>query len=224
MRSSPLHALAAASGTIRTRPVVTVAILAADPLRRRTLEGLLRDDPAVAVAELTQPPNQGHVRVLLADAPTQPELSDWRSRYEGAAIVALLEHGDPAEAMAALEAGADAVLARTPTAEEIAAALKAVAQGLAVLPRPLVALLREGTVLADVLPARAEADTVPLTPRELDVLAAMADGASNKAIARRLGMSFHTAKFHVAAILAKLDADTRTEAVAKAAQRGLVML
>src|ERR1700730_10430093 len=42
---------------------------------------------------------------------------------------------------------------------------------------------------------------------------AMADGASNKAIARRLGISFHTAKFHVAAILAKLNADSRTEAV-----------
>ena len=63
-----------------------------------------------------------------------------------------------------------------------------------------------------------------LTPRELQVLAAMADGASNKAIARRLGISFHTAKFHVAAILTKLDADSRTEAVAKAAQSGLVML
>jgi DNA-binding NarL/FixJ family response regulator len=67
-------------------------------------------------------------------------------------------------------------------------------------------------------------ETARLTPRELEVLAAMADGASNKAIARRLGISFHTAKFHVAAILAKLDADSRTEAVAKAAQSGLVML
>jgi len=52
----------------------------------------------------------------------------------------------------------------------------------------------------------------------------MADGASNKAIARRLGISFHTVKFHVAAILVKLDADSRTEAVAKAAHLGLVML
>ena len=50
----------------------------------------------------------------------------------------------------------------------------------------------------------------PLTPREIEVLAAMADGASNKVIARRLGISFHTAKFHVASILAKLDADSRT--------------
>ena len=52
----------------------------------------------------------------------------------------------------------------------------------------------------------------------------MADGASNKVIARRLGISFHTAKFHVASILTKLDADTRTEALARAARMGLVML
>ncbi len=63
-----------------------------------------------------------------------------------------------------------------------------------------------------------------LTPRELEVLTAMADGAANKAIARRWGISFHTVKFHVAAVLGKLDADTRAEAVMKAAQLGIVML
>jgi DNA-binding NarL/FixJ family response regulator len=63
-----------------------------------------------------------------------------------------------------------------------------------------------------------------LTARELDVLGALADGLSNKAIARRLGISFHTVKFHVAGILAKLDAESRTEAVTKGAQLGLVML
>ncbi len=74
-------------------------------------------------------------------------------------------------------------------------------------------------------PPDIERGTIPsLTPRELEVLAAMADGASNKTIARRLGISFHTAKFHVAAILTKLDADTRTEAVTMAAHLGLVML
>ena len=70
----------------------------------------------------------------------------------------------------------------------------------------------------------APSDGAALTPRELEVLAALADGAPNKMIARRLGISFHTVKFHVASILDKLDADSRTEAVAEAARRGLVML
>src|SRR5262245_12016122 len=87
----------------------------------------------------------------------------------------------------------------------------------------LVTLLPEAPFADDLLKADGSGHA-RLTRRELEVLAAMADGASNKAIARRLGISFHTVKFHVAAILAKLDADSRTEAVAKAAQLGLVML
>ena len=63
-----------------------------------------------------------------------------------------------------------------------------------------------------------------LTPRERDVLALMAEGASNKAIARQLGISVHTAKFHVGSILDKLDATGRTDAVAHAARRGVINL
>jgi DNA-binding CsgD family transcriptional regulator len=63
-----------------------------------------------------------------------------------------------------------------------------------------------------------------LTPRELDVLALMAEGASNKTIAKRLGISVHTAKFHVGSILDKLDATGRTDAVAHAARRGVINL
>ena len=86
---------------------------------------------------------------------------------------------------------------------------------------------RGALVLSD--EPQAEDPTAPagnqgLTPRELEVLAAMADGASNKVIARRLGISFHTVKFHVAAILEKLDAESRTEAVLAAARLGLIML
>jgi len=94
--------------------------------------------------------------------------------------------------------------------------------GVAEDPAALLKFLDAGEI--DAVVTDAAPNGAPLTPRELEVLAAMADGASNKAIARRLGISFHTAKFHVAAILAKLDADSRTEAVARAAHLGLVML
>jgi DNA-binding CsgD family transcriptional regulator len=63
-----------------------------------------------------------------------------------------------------------------------------------------------------------------LTPRELDVLALLAEGASNKAVASKLGISVHTAKFHVASLLDKLDATGRTDAVAHAARRGVIHL
>jgi DNA-binding CsgD family transcriptional regulator len=70
----------------------------------------------------------------------------------------------------------------------------------------------------------AETNSIELTPRELDVLALLAEGASNKDIARRLGISVHTAKFHVGSLLEKLDATGRTDAVAHAARRGVIHL
>lgn len=70
----------------------------------------------------------------------------------------------------------------------------------------------------DVLPAE------ELTPRELQVLQLVAEGLPNKAIAQRLHISEHTVKFHVAAILSKLDAHTRTEAVTRAVRQGLIIL
>jgi len=66
--------------------------------------------------------------------------------------------------------------------------------------------------------------SLELTPRELEVLALLAEGASNKAIARRLGISVHTAKFHVGSLLDKLDATGRTDAVAHAARLGVIHL
>ena len=65
---------------------------------------------------------------------------------------------------------------------------------------------------------------IELTTRELDVLALMAEGASNKMIARQLGISVHTVKFHVGSLLDKLDATGRTDAVAHAARRGVINL
>lgn len=63
-----------------------------------------------------------------------------------------------------------------------------------------------------------------LTPREAEVLTLLAEGASNKVIARRLGISVHTAKFHVGSVLDKLDATGRTDAVAHAARLGMLQL
>jgi DNA-binding CsgD family transcriptional regulator len=63
-----------------------------------------------------------------------------------------------------------------------------------------------------------------VTPREREVLALLAEGASNKTIARRLGISVHTAKFHVGSLLDKLDATGRTDAVTHAARLGVIDL
>ena len=77
--------------------------------------------------------------------------------------------------------------------------------------------------LSDGVSAPAD-DDLSLTPRELEVLALLAEGMSNKAIARRLGISVHTAKFHVGALIDKFDAVGRTDAVAHAARRGVIQL
>ena len=78
-------------------------------------------------------------------------------------------------------------------------------------------------VLATAAVPPADGD-VTLTPRELEVLVLLAEGASNKMIARRLGISVHTAKFHVGSLLDKLDAVGRTDAVAHAARLGVIHL
>jgi len=93
---------------------------------------------------------------------------------------------------------------------------------------PGLRLARPGEV-ADValVPARASEqarEDAALTARELEVLALLAEGASNKEIARRLGISVHTAKFHVDQLLDKLDATGRTDAVTHAARRGVIQL
>jgi DNA-binding NarL/FixJ family response regulator len=203
--------------------MVAVAIFSIDPILRRNLEQLPHDDPAFALvgdhpSSVPELLNQYCIDVLLADAPTRELLAEYRGRHDRVALVVLLDGADPEDGVRALKAGARAVLHRSSSPNEIIAAIKVITSGLVVLPPELLAtLLHEAPPADDVLKAQ-------LTRRELEVLAAMADGASNKAIARQLGISFHTAKFHVAAILAKLDADSRTEAVAKAAQSGLVML
>ena len=96
--------------------------------------------------------------------------------------------------------------------EQIDAALRAVAVGLIVRPAPRYFDADDGAPLP------------LLTPREIEILLALRDGLSNKAIARRLGISQHTVKFHVESIFRKLGVTNRVEAVAKGLRRGLVHL
>ena len=137
-----------------------------------------------------------------------------------AAIVLLTNESQPVWTADALRRGARAVLPRDASQSEILAAVAAAANDFAVLdPRDL-----EG-LLAAAAPLQTTNDGASaLTPRELEVLRMMADGAANKIIAWKLGVSEHTAKFHVASILAKLGAASRTEAVTIGIRKGMVLL
>jgi DNA-binding NarL/FixJ family response regulator len=139
-------------------------------------------------------------------------------------FVVIAGESDEEETLDALFAGATAILPPWAESTEVATAIAVAGRSLALLCNILERLLHANSPASEESLRDDGASRVSLTPREHEVLAAMADGASNKLIARRLGISLHTAKFHVAAILAKLDADSRTEAVARAAHLGLVML
>jgi DNA-binding NarL/FixJ family response regulator len=121
-------------------------------------------------------------------------------------------------ALAALRAGAAGVLARQSDAAEIVAAIDAVRTGLLVLD----AGAREAPL--PIATGRAAVLAEPLTDREGQVLTLLARGLSNRRVAERLAISENTVKAHVASILGKLGATTRTEAVTLAIRLGLVML
>lgn len=128
-------------------------------------------------------------------------------------ILALV--GDADGAAEAWSAGASGILQRSAAAETIATAAQGVARRLHVLD-PLVV----GNLLSVRLPALPES----LTDREREVLTLMAEGLPNKIIATRLKISENTVKFHINAILGKLGAQSRTEAVVRAARLGMIAL
>lgn len=118
----------------------------------------------------------------------------------------------------ALAIGARGALPREAGGARLAAALRAAAQGLVTLDESFAgALLRPQRPLPEIL-------VEPLTPREVEALQLLAEGLSNKEIGSRLGISESTAKFHVNAILGKLGAQGRTDAVVRAVRMGLVLL
>jgi two-component system, NarL family, nitrate/nitrite response regulator NarL len=176
-------------------------------------------DSAATPAALTRLRARINADVILAEVPAETDAQAWLAAAAGAVIVAVVDGAAEDAALDALHAGASAVLPSGAAEVELAAAIVAAARGHALLP---CSLLRD--LIAAEPPALGQENAAVLTMRELEVLHALADGASNKIIARRLGISFHTVKFHVASILTKLDAETRTEAVAQAARLGLVML
>ncbi len=124
-----------------------------------------------------------------------------------------------------------AYLLREADGPQIVEAVRSASAGLVVLDRSLSLRLADyaepeetGLVPTPTRPIPGQFPGENLTPREVEVLQLMAEGLPNKIIASRLKISLHTAKFHVAQILGKLDADSRTEAVTIGARRGYVTL
>lgn len=207
-----------------------VLVVSADPLARAGLAGLLAQSDLVTVAGLASDRDDlpaaldayrpdvllwdlgwdagGRVEALASAAETAPP------------VVALLAQGGDAAAVWA--AGVRGLLERDTAADALAAGLLAAASGVAVFSPPP----RDTTAQAPFgRSSGLEAAPVEaLTPREMEVLHALADGLSNKLIARDLAISEHTVKFHVNSILAKLDAQSRTDAVVRATRAGLLHL
>jgi two-component system nitrate/nitrite response regulator NarL len=211
-----------------------VLIVADDPLARAGLAALLADQPGcIVVGQVAEDTD-----LLAALEVHRPDVIAWDlgwdptlatstspttrlerlSDLEGATppVVALLPDGT--HATEARIAGAHGILLRDTDAEHLVAALMAAAQELVVLDPSLVpTMLATGDQAS---PRMVE----ELTPRELEVLQLLAEGLPNKAIAHRLGISQHTVKFHVNAIMGKLGAQSRTEAVVLATRLGLILL
>ncbi len=208
--------------------MIAVALLAGDALTREEVAGLLDGAPDIVmngVAEdetaLFRLIEEARLDVVVV-APNAGDAPDFiRQIAEDAPVVALV--ADDRAAMRALRSGARGALIRPADRAALAAAIRAVAAGLSVHPPDLFEDAARPSE-ADGATFGAPPSQVGLTPREMEVLTLLAAGASNKLIARRLGISVHTTKFHVAGIFDKLGAASRIEAVALAARLGLVLL
>ncbi|HEY3249395.1 MAG TPA: response regulator transcription factor [bacterium] len=202
-----------------------VLIVADDPLTRAGLNALLSAQAGCdMVGESGVDLRDGAVPLSAAPDVILADLGPDTGAF-GDRLVALEAFGVPVLAVlanrtlgaAALAAGAGGYVQRAAGGERIAAALTAVAAGLQV---------SEPAVRAHGEPVgpQPEPPLEDLTPREVQVLQLLAEGLPNKAIARSLRISEHTVKFHVTAVMGKLGAHSRTEAVTRAARAGLLIL
>ena len=212
--------------------MIGVLIFAVDARLRRTLEQLSQKDPTIAIVGIANDQSSllslaatSHVDVVLTqEMPSAEMFADLRVLHDDAAWVLFQDPTEGRGVSEALGAGASAILPPIADLVEIIATVRMVDNGLVVFPKQVLAAPPGGPKIPNGNLQEADNDHRRLSKREIAVLAAMTDGLSNKAIARRLGISFHTVKFHVASILEKLEAESRTEAVFKAAQLGIVML
>jgi DNA-binding NarL/FixJ family response regulator len=201
----------------RTR---TAIVVATDSMRAARVETALRELTGWRI-DVCTPAEWRSLRIdetgatialVLGDAEARRVLRAGLAWPRRPAIIALAD--DPAKLWtpAARGLGLRAAVPIDVTAEELAAAVRAVHAGLLVLhPDAL-----HPAVAGD------PAAGAPLTAREREIVELIADGASNRVIAARLAISRHTVKFHVASILGKLGARSRTEAVALALRRGVL--
>jgi two-component system, NarL family, nitrate/nitrite response regulator NarL len=211
--------------------MTTVFIVSSSPASRQELRRLAESSDVrvvgeggdVDVARAAEP--RADV-LLLDDGSLLDGVEDGEDELWPAIVLLTGEAGLAAtERLRALDPRGWAVLQRGPAAAELRAAVLAAGAGLAVMATetfPAVPLRRrdpDGDGDGD-----SEDDLLlePLTAREQEVLDLLGLGLSNKDIGVRLGISEHTAKFHVASVLAKLGAHTRAEAVRRGIRRGLV--
>lgn len=211
---------------VETEPSVHALVVAEDPL---VCSGFVGRLAGAAVAEMRldedvrEAVTRSHANVVLWDLGPIPDESTFELGALEVPVVALCPiDGDTAHLPAELLArGATGVLRRDASGAALRSALRSALCGLRVVDPDFVdAASGTGTEP----PPRVGEPLEALTTRESEVLELMATGLSNKQIGDRLGISAHTAKFHIGAILAKLDAQSRTEAVVRAVQHGLVML
>jgi DNA-binding NarL/FixJ family response regulator len=212
--------------------VIRVFIVATSPLIRGGLQSMLADsrfDIIGRAADLDSISGQlvdAEPDVVLVEAAVdaQDELLNALEEAEVAqeyAVVVLSEQPKTGWLSGALRAGVRAVLPSEVSGEQLRAALEAAVAGLVVVhPSEVSAVLPAPAALSSPTRELPEA----LTPREREVLQMISAGLGNKEIAGRLSISEHTVKFHVASILGKLGASTRTEAVSIGIRHGLVLL